>query len=109
MFFQGRNHAGCDASDGLDAITTGENLFSFVSAEADDLMIPRRFTESFQDLCVRPAHVVADGDEFEVGFDQSDQGRMAEDFGAKDLAALSSRDFREDEEDGLSRGLGGCE
>ena len=109
MFFKSLNHAGCDPFDGMNFVATGENVPGFVRDEADDLIIPRGFAETFKDFGILTACIIVDRNGFEEFLDQFDQRRMAEDFGPKDLAALSSRDFREDEEDGLSRGLGGCE
>lgn len=109
MFFQGLNHAGCDPFDGMNFVTTGENVPGFVSDEADDLIIPCRFTETFEDFGILPACIIVNGDGFEEILDQFDQGRVTEDFGPKDLAPTSARNFLKEQKDGFSRGLGGSE
>jgi len=67
--------------------------------EADDLVIPGRFFESFEEKGVFTALIIIDDDWDEMFFDEGDQWSVGEDFGPKDLAAVSAWDFLEEEED----------
>ncbi len=93
MFFKSLNHAGCDPFDGMNFVATGENVPGFVSDEADDLIIPRGFAETFKDYGILTACIIVDRNRFEEFLDQFDQRRMAEDFGPKDLASTSAWNF----------------
>jgi len=70
------------------------------------LIVPRWFFESLEDFHVFAFLVVVNDDGFEVFFDRFDERRMGEDSGPKDLAATSSGDFLEEDEDGLAALLG---
>lgn len=75
--------------------------------EADDLEIPGGFAEAFENLFVGTSDIVIDSDGLEGLLDRFHERWVGEDFGPKDLAPMSARDFLEEEENGLP-GVLGC-
>lgn len=69
--------------------------------EPDDLVIPGGLFKAFEELRVPAGLVVEDYDGFEIFFDGFDERRMGEDFGPKDLAATSSWNLLEENENRL--------
>jgi len=98
-FVEGSDHALGDVFPSVDFVFARDEVFGLMIDEANDLVIPGWLFESFEKEGVFAALIVIDNDWDEMLFDEGDQWSVGEDFGPKDLAAASSRNFLKEEED----------
>jgi len=71
------------------------------------LLVPSGFFELLKDLGVRASRVVVNCHGFEFRFDEFYESGVGEDFGLEAAASCSSRNFLEQEEQGLPGLFGG--
>lgn len=99
--FELLDHTLSDPANGVDLSLTWDEVFFLRVDETDDLVIPGGFFELFDDFHVFARDVIVDRDRDKILLDHLNERFMGEDFGPKDLAAVSSRNFLEKEEDRL--------
>jgi hypothetical protein len=76
FLFQGLDHAGGDALDGLDFVAPRDEVFFVMADDTRNLVISGGFLEFLEDLGIVSLGVVIDGHGLEVGFDHFDERGM---------------------------------